>query len=166
MKIRFLSGVFLWCAVFTLSLATIKIQAADEPKKTLADIYDESADGSKQIAEALKTARDENKHVLLQFGANWCPWCHKLHALYSSDRSVAEILKKDYVLVMIDVNQGRNQATDEKYGHPIKLGLPALVVLDADGKQLTTKDSGELEHGAFHSPQKVAAFLNQWAPKK
>jgi thiol:disulfide interchange protein len=166
MKMRFLSTVFLLGAVLTLSPAAIKIQAADEPKITQADIYDESADGSKQIAEALKTAKDENKHVLLQFGANWCPWCHKLHNLYSSDRGVAEVLKKDYVLVMIDVNQGRNQATDEKYGHPIKLGLPVLVVLDADGKQLTTKDSGQLEQGAFHSPQKVAAFLKQWAPKK
>jgi len=39
-----------------------------------------------------------------------------------------------------------------------------LVVLDSDGKQLTTKDSGELEEGEGHSPAKITAFLAQWAP--
>jgi hypothetical protein len=39
-----------------------------------------------------------------------------------------------------------------------------LVVLDSDGRRLTTKDSGELEEGNAHSPAKIAAFLASWAP--
>jgi hypothetical protein len=69
------------------------------------------------------------------------------------------------VVVLIDVNKGHNNEVDAKYGHPIQFGLPVIVILDAEGKQLTTKDSGELEEGDHHSPAKVMAFLKKWSPQ-
>jgi hypothetical protein len=37
------------------------------------------------------------------------------------------------------------------------------VVLDADGRPLTTQDTGELENGRDgHDPSKVLAFLEKW----
>jgi thiol-disulfide isomerase/thioredoxin len=45
-------------------------------KPTRPAIYDRTADGTRQIEEALKTTKAEKKNVLLQFGANWCGWCH------------------------------------------------------------------------------------------
>lgn len=151
---------------FACFLASLPIAHADPAPKGAKDIYDESLDGAKQVADALAIAKRENKHVLLQFGANWCGWCHKLHKLFDTDKAIAAKLQSDYVVVMVDVNKGHNEPTDSKYGHPTQFGLPALVVLDADGKQLTTEDSGKLEEGDHHSPQKVMAFLNEWAPKK
>jgi hypothetical protein len=44
--------------------------------------------------------------------------------------------------------------------------LPVIVILDADGRQLTTQDTGELEEGDHHNPDKVLAFPKKWAPKK
>ena len=131
-----------------------------------AKIYDESSDGSKQIADALARAGKEHKHVLIQFGANWCSWCQKLHKLFETDKNVAGELKSDYVVVLVDVNKGHNRNIDTKYGHPTRFGLPAIVVLDADGKQLTTQDTRKLEEADHHSPQKVVAFLKEWSPKK
>jgi thioredoxin-related protein len=130
------------------------------------DIYDEGADGGKQIAEALKVAKNENKRVLLQFGANWCGWCHKLHKLFESDTEIAATLKESYVVVLVDVNKGHNQETDKKYDHPTVHGLPVIVILDSDGKPLVTQDTGKLEEGDHHDPQKVLSFLRQWAGKK
>jgi hypothetical protein len=49
------------------------------------------------------------------------------------------------------------------YGNPTRLGLPVLVVLDADGRQLTTQSTGDLEKGNAHDPAKVLAFLKKWA---
>ncbi len=143
----------------------IRAHAGDAPKTPHPSLYDESADGSKQIADALADAKKDGKHVLLQFGANWCGWCHRLHGLMESDQAIAGELKSDYVVVLIDVNQGHNKEVDTKYGNPTRFGLPVIVVLDADGKQLTTKDSGELEEGDHHNPHKVLAFLKQWSPK-
>ncbi|HEY4416838.1 MAG TPA: thioredoxin family protein [Verrucomicrobiae bacterium] len=132
----------------------------------LPKIYDESADGATQIAAALVTAKKENKHVLLQFGANWCTPCHTLHTFFETNTIVSEELSRDYVSVMVDMNQGHNQATTVKYGHPTRFGLPALAILDADDTLLTTQGTGPLEADHGYSPDKVLAFLKAWAPKK
>ena len=166
MKTRILLTSLLLCSLFTLTAWPERVQAADAPKGTRPNIYDESADGSKQIADALVIAKKEHKHVLLQFGANWCGWCHRLHQLCESDQGIAGKLKNDFVVVMIDVNKEHNKDVDTKYGHPTRFGLPVIVVLDADGKQLTTQDTGKLEEGDHHSPEKVMAFLKVWSPRK
>jgi hypothetical protein len=69
---------------------------------------------------------------------------------------------------MVDVNTRngtkRNADVNARYGTPTAHGIPVLVVLDADGKQLTTKDTGELEEGEGHSPARILAFLAAWSP--
>ena len=169
-RLRLLSTTQLLSVLTALTLECgplPKLTAAeDATKPKRAAIYDESANGTQQIAAALATAKKENKHVLLQFGANWCGWCHKLHQLSNTDAGIAAKLKADFVVVLIDMNKGHNQDVDLKYGHPTRFGLPAIVVLDADGKQLTTKDTSELEEGDHHEPTKVLTFLGQWSPKK
>ena len=157
-------------ALTVLLLATtycLPLIGAEAPAKSSRPaIYDESADGGKQIAAALEAAKSKNKRALLQFGANWCGWCHKLHGLFESDPEIAAALKESFVVVLVDVNNGHNAETDKQYGHPTSHGLPVIVILDSNGKQLVTKDTGELEQGDHHSPQKVLSFLKEWAGKK
>jgi thiol:disulfide interchange protein len=162
MKTKVLPAV----TVLVVSLWLRAMGADSVPNSSHPPIYDENADGAKQISEALTVAKKENKRVLLQFGANWCGWCHKLHTLCETDAHIAAKLKEAFVVVLIDVNQGRNAETNKRYGNPTRFGLPVLVVLDADGKALTTQDTGKLEEGDHHSPAKVLAFLNEWAGKK
>jgi thiol:disulfide interchange protein len=146
------------------SLLCGPVLAADTPSK--ATLYDEKADGTNQIADALAVAKKENKRVLLQFGANWCGWCHRLHKLFQTDEKIAAKLKEAYVVVLVDVNKGHNDDVDKRYGHPTQHGLPVIVILDAEGKAMVTQDTGKLEEGDHHDPAKVLAFLAQWAPKK
>ena len=90
--------------------------AADGPAKpSRPNIYNEKADGGKQIGDALAVAKTENKRVLLQFGANWCGWCHKLHKLCETDKEIAAKLKESYVVVLVDVNKGHNGEIDKRY---------------------------------------------------
>ena len=166
MKTRLLVNRCLLFVAFA-GLLCIPVIGADAPTKTARPaIYDEKADGAKQIADALAVAKKEDKRVLLQFGANWCGWCHKLHQLFATDEKIATRLKAAYVVVLIDVNKEHNADIDKKYDNPTKHGLPVIVVLDADGKPLVTQDTGKLEEGDHHDPVKVLAFLNQWAAKK
>lgn len=131
------------------------------------DIFDTHADGEALVSAALARAKAEHKRVLLDMGANWCIWCRRLHATFESNPEVAKALDKGFVVVMVDVNTRRgtkrNAGLVERLGNPTRLGLPVLVVLDSDGRQLTTKDSGDLEEGGGHSPSKIVAFLSQWS---
>ncbi|SPE60704.1 conserved exported hypothetical protein [Verrucomicrobia bacterium] len=163
MKIRFLPCVVILAASFCLPVISAE---SPIPKSSHPAIYDESADGGKQIADALAGAKKENKRVLVQFGANWCGWCHKLHNLFESDAAIAAKLKEAYIVVRVDVNKGHNDEINKRYGNPTRFGLPVIVLLDEDGKALTTQDTGKLEEGDHHSPAKVLAFLNEWAGKK
>jgi thiol:disulfide interchange protein len=145
--------------------------AADPPPAGTVrpDLYDRTADGNQQIADALKTAQRDHKRVLLMFGANWCGWCHKLQGLFDSNKDIARTLLYEYELVHVDVEsvagKQHNADVNERYGNPIRHGLPVLVVLGADGKQLHTQETGALEEGDHHNPQRVADFLKKWQPE-
>lgn len=148
--------------------ATPEATTTEKPNRKKADrpkLYDASADGVEQIEAALAAAKQEDKRVLLQFGAEWCGWCHLLHRLFESDQRIAAKLEADYEVVLIDVDGDHNKAVNDKYGNPMQHGLPVLVVLDADGTQLATQDTAELEEGDHHDPKKVMAFLDKWSPR-
>ena len=51
----------------------LRIAGADAPptRPTRPKLYDPAADGSQQIAAALKAAAPEQKRLILKFGANW-----------------------------------------------------------------------------------------------
>lgn len=143
---------------------------AEYPKQG-PDIYDREADGFTQISAALEKAKATNKRVLVMFGANWCVWCHRLHATFENHETIAAFLRDHYVVVLVDVNSRkgvkRNAAVNEKYGNPIRHGLPVLVILDAADQVLVTQETGALEDGdKAHDPAKVLAFLKTWATKR
>jgi thiol:disulfide interchange protein len=152
-------------------LAATALRAAPEYPARGPDIYDPQADGFVLIDAALRQAKSAHRRVLLDFGANWCPWCHRLHRLFAQNDAIRRELAAGYVVVMIDVNQrkgpARNAAVNEKYGNPIREGLPVLVVLDETGRSLVTQETGAWEEGGpaeAHDPAKVLAFLRRWAP--
>jgi thioredoxin-related protein len=149
-----------------LVLLAWPVFAADKPE---AKLYDTEADGNQQIAAALKKAKAGKKRVLLQFGANWCGWCHRLSKCFKENEDIAKALREGYVVVLIDVDvvdeKQHNADVDERYGKPTRHGLPVLVVLDTEGKLLTIQDTDELEEGDHHDPQKVLDFLDRWKPE-
>src|SRR5438876_11702722 len=90
--------------------------------------------------------------------------------MFHTNKEIADLLKANYEVVLIDVDQvdgkPHNAEINRRYGNPTRHGLPVLVVLDSDGKQLTTQDTGQLEEGDHHDPAKVLAFLKKWQPKR
>jgi thiol:disulfide interchange protein len=156
--------LFLLSGTICLLILAGLLSSGEPAKGNRPAIYDTKADGKEQVAAALKQAQKENKRVLLKFGANWCGWCHLLSRLFHDDPEIAKMLKDNYVLVLIDVDKGHNEDVVKQYGNPTQHGLPVLVVLDKEGKQLTTQDTGALEDGKKHDPAKVMAFLKKWKP--
>jgi len=148
---------------FFLAASILLVSALRAPTGELDEkIYDETADGTKQVSGALSKAKKDHKRVLVQFGNNPCILCHRLHKLYETDKAIREKLKSDFVLVMIDITGEHNAAVDKKYGNPTKTGFPAVVILDEDGKQLTTNSTDDWVENNRYLPAKVLAFLKEW----
>ncbi len=125
-------------------------------------LYSADADPKAEIASALKQARHENKRVILDFGGDWCGDCQVLD-IYFHQSPNRELIAGNFVVVYIDVgHMDKNVAVAERYGVPLKKGVPALAVLDADGKVLYSQATGQFGDMRYMQPASVTEFLNQW----
>lgn len=150
------------CAAIAQEEAPAKKLVAAKP----ADIYDAKADAKQLIADALASAKKENRRVLIQWGGNWCHWCHKLHDAMKKDRVLARKLMYEYDVVLIDMTSGNNADLIEKYGADIKgKGVPYLTILDANGKVVLNHETGSLEGGdnpkLSHDAPKITKLLEK-----
>jgi len=143
-------------------LVFANLAIADQTSLAKPPIYNESADARSDVAKAVEKAVRENKRVLLQIGGNWCPWCHKLHELFASDKAIAHELLYEYEVVNVDIAHGeKNRDLLAGYGITAK-GYPYLAVIGADNKLVTQQETGALEDGPKHDPKKVLDFLIKW----
>ncbi|MBC7966196.1 MAG: thioredoxin family protein, partial [Fuerstia sp.] len=137
-----------------------------EPSKPKREpIYLEEANGKALIAAALKKAQRDHKHVLIEWGGNWCGWCYKLHDVFHNDADVRPIVHEEFELVLID--SGKNGDLMREYGGKDRpFSFPHLTVLDEHGAVLTNQETGSLEEGPKHDPKLVSQFLRTWIPEK
>jgi len=143
--------------------AATETPAADA-KPQRPPIYDPEADGKELIAAASKLARLEGKRVLVEWGGNWCGWCHKLHDVFKNDELVSPIVAEEYVLVLVDST--KNRELMQSYGGKDRsYAYPHLTILDPQGNVLTNQETGSLEIGPKHDPEAVANFLKKWQPE-
>jgi thioredoxin 1 len=129
-------------------------------------IYSATADAHADIAAAIKTASESHKHIILDFGGNWCGDCQVLD-IYFHQQPNLPLLEDNFVLVHVDIgHMDKNTDVAAKYDIPLKRGVPALAVLDEHGRLLYSQKSGEFEAMRRMDPASVTEFLNQWKPKR
>lgn len=127
-------------------------------------IYSPTANPSKEISEAVHSAAAAHKRVLVVFGGNWCFDCHVLDEAFHSPE-IAPTLDKSFLVVHVDIGEmNKNVDVAKKYDVPLDRGVPALAVLDSDGKLLFSQKSGEFEKARSMAPEDILAFLHQWQP--
>lgn len=131
-----------------------------------APIYDVDADAKQDIAHALAIAKAEQKLVLIDFGADWCPDCVVLSRIFES-KEVKPYLDEHYVVVRVNVGQwDANLDVSSQYGDPIKKGIPAVVVLSPEGRQLATTGDGSLANARSATRQEILNVLTQWVEQR
>ena len=141
------------------------VSRLQQPLSTDKEIYVPELNAHVEIADALKKASQQHKRVLLVFGANWCYDCHVLDLAFHRP-DVTAVLNPNFVVVHVDVGQGdKNQDIMKQYQVPMAKGIPAIAVLDNDGKLLYSQQGGEFEKARALAPEDVLAFLNKWKPK-
>jgi thioredoxin-related protein len=129
-------------------------------------LYNPEADAHKDLETAIQKARDQHKHILMQVGGNWCPWCVRLHGVFESEAKIDSILKSDYVFILINYSkENKNEAVLADLGYPQRFGFPVLLILDQNGQRLHTQNTAYLEKDKGYDTDKIIGFLLDWNEK-
>jgi thioredoxin 1 len=156
--------IVLAAACLLMTLAGCRKQPAAEPVVAPghAVIYPDGAQASQDIKAALVRASQEKKRVLLDFGGNWCGDCQVLE-IYFHDAANRPLLDQHYILVPVNIGRyDENLDIAARYGVPVTKGVPALAVLDPDGRLVYSQRNGEFESIRTMDSASVTAFLLQW----
>jgi thiol:disulfide interchange protein len=131
-------------------------------------------DATQAVANAMAEARKTGKHVLLNFGADWCRECRILEKTFA-EPDVARFLHANFVTVSVPVGDmvglnyaGANVELVRRYGvftTKENAGIPSIVILDSAGNVIARTDAGEWRREPAVQPENVLRDLKRWAPK-
>ena len=123
------------CIVVLGTLATFPLLAKPDskPKPSAREL----------LSAAAKTARAENKTIMVHFSASWCGWCKRLDAFLNAPE-VGKLMADNYVLLELVVQESREKKALENPGAAELMkemgaadaGLPYYFFLDKDGKKI------------------------------
>lgn len=154
-----------------LLFALILIPVIGKSQAEVKQPYNEQQEVRSDLNAAIQRASMENKHILMQLGGNWCPWCLRFHALVEGTSRLDSLMKANYVYLLANVpreKSKRDYKLFEEFGYPNRFGFPVFLILDKSGKRLNTQDSDAFEHPdpgvKGYDTAKVERFLKMWTP--
>lgn len=145
-----------------LILTFLFIGQAFSQEKVL--IYNPDANAKAAVDSAVIFAAETGKHVFLQVGGNWCPWCIRFHKFVEEDQSLDSLMKANFVVVKVNFSkENENRPLLASLGYPQRFGFPVFVILDGKGNPIHIQDSGLLEEGKGYSRDKVWNLFRLWS---
>ena len=126
-------------------------------------LYDEHSDQKAEIALGLAQAKREHKRVILDFGGDWCGDCQVLD-IYMHQPENVDLLARNFVVVHLFVTPTFDNDIQlaKQYGIPLEKGVPALAVLDANGKVIYAQATGGFADMRHMESASVHEFLLRW----
>lgn len=144
-----------------LCLVALPLFASTQVKK----VYNPAADAKADVNNAIRLAQAEGKHVFLQIGGNWCPWCIKFHNFVETNSEIKAFMNTNYEVVKVSYDpKNRQEELLAQLGFPQRFGFPVFVVLDGSGKRIHTQNSAFLEKDKSYDQDVVLRFLKNWSP--
>jgi thioredoxin-related protein len=153
-------------SLFILVNGSVNAQAKTSEELAKPKLYNPAADAEKDIADAVRQAKKENKHVLLQAGGNWCSWCIEFARFSKVDPQIDSVLKAGYVIYHLNWSkENKNTKLLARYDYPQRFGFPVFIILNGKGDRIHTQNSAYLEDGKkSYDKMKVQEFLEMWSP--
>jgi len=164
-----LSAITLFAIVIASSLSgckrheeTAKRTPVTPPPTVKKHLYSAETDPKADIAAALQQAGAEHKRVILDFGGDWCGDCQVLDIYFHQPPNL-ELLNNNFIVVHVDIGHfDKNLDITDKYGIPLKKGVPALAVLDSSGNVVYSQQAAEFGDMRYMYPASVTDFLTKW----
>ena len=147
------------CLFLTLTLFCLTLPAYGQ------DLYNPEANAKDDINKAVRRAKADNKHVLLQIGGNWCSWCKRFHAFVDQDAELKKLVEDNFIVLRVNYSpENRNEAVLKELEFPQRFGFPVFVILNQNGTRIHTQNSGILEKDNSYDKKLVSQFFNHWTP--
>lgn len=129
------------------------LSGCEQPK------YDPSVNAPAAFEQALSSASEDGRHLMVVFGADWCPDCRKLHEnLHTTE--VSAYLRDHMNILTVDVgDKNRNLELASRLGVSIGNGIPVAVFFGPDGKPLGATNEGQLEPSRHFTSRQILKFL-------
>jgi uncharacterized protein YyaL (SSP411 family) len=133
------SNLVMILSILLLSTSLASCSQKSEAKKQ-SDNANVKVSSSKEIAwnrwtpEVFEQAKQKKRLVLVDFSAEWCSFCKKMDKTTWRDPQVLAVIKENFIPVKVEDEVDTELA--EKYRN---YGRPAMIVLDANGKEIFKK---------------------------
>lgn len=105
---------------------------------------------------AMRSAREQNKKILIDVWAEWCTACLEMEATTWQDNKIIKVINKNFVPVKLDYTHPSQILADQLSSWQI-VGLPAILILDPAQKNKPI----EVYQGIVSTPvllQKLSAY--------
>ncbi|MGE5087204.1 MAG: thioredoxin domain-containing protein [Bacillota bacterium] len=101
-------------------------------KKEIVLLKDEYGFYENNFEQILAMAKTENKKILVDFMAPWCPACIRLETETFGEASFQEATE-EFIKVSVNADKKENQIFLKQYGVP---GMPTILILSPEGAEL------------------------------
>ena len=126
------------------------------------------ASASSLLEKAKPQAQQENKAIFVKFEASWCGFCHKMTRNMKAE-TTKQFFEDNFVVVPLVVFEVPSKKNLENPGAQDMLreykaemaGLPFWVILDANGKELTSSFYGRRNIGGPTTLDEVRIFVRK-----
>jgi thiol:disulfide interchange protein len=136
-----------------------------QPSDMNKNLYPADADARAELKEAEDKAAKQQRRILLVFGANWCYDCHVLDLAFHRPDFAPVMAAYEVVHVDTGPDGKKNADLAKEFQVPLDKGIPALAVLEGDGKLVVSQKNGEFEDARSLTPEALLEFLNKWKPE-
>lgn len=148
--------------VSSAQVASTPSAPAVEGKSVAVQRFDPKRDADQDIAQAIAAARHAGKRVLLDFGGDWCPYCHEIDALFEQHADLRQLRDDRFIVVPVYYDSEHKRELLQSRFSKV-LGIPHLFVLDSDGSLLHSQHVFDLRKDGSYSADYMRAFLEKWS---
>ena len=150
--------------IIILSLLLLTQQAFGKGLADYSLAYDPARDASVDFKQAVFDAKNSRKLVLLEFGGDWCVWCHRLDAFIAKNPTIEKELNEVFVLLRINVSE-ENSNEEFLSTLPKIKGYPHFFIANGSGEIVGAQDTSKLESEKTYSPKAFTEFIEKWRKK-
>ena len=137
-------------AIFLIACSVVSVCAADGYGNEYDSNFIDGLNVSYDLSQALDDAKADNKTVMVVFDQDSCSYCDMLKEDTLSDSKVQDIINRNCIPVILDVNRDYEIASQFEV-----FGTPEIIFLNGDGEELHRIDG-------YVTPDEFLREVREW----